>query len=133
MALFSLNFIPGIIFAALTIILFIYKGKLYTEYEYVYTNGDVDIDSIVEQKKRKRLLSFNLSNVQLIAGVDSDDYKSFSNKPEKIVKYCIKNTSEKVYVAIITGGTNRVQLFFTPDEAFLDHCYRKSPRIVKKN
>ena len=133
MALLVQSYIPLLIFVVLAILIFVTKGKLYTEYEYIFTNGDIDIDRIVEQKKRKRMLSFNLSEVQLITEVNSEAYKNFSNKPEKRVKYYIKNTSEKVYVAMITGGTNRAQLFFTPNEIFLDHCYRKSPRIVKKN
>ncbi|MFA7636935.1 MAG: DUF6106 family protein [Monoglobales bacterium] len=40
------------------------------EFEYTVTNGDVDIDLIIAQKKRRRIISFNAKNIDKMAPVD---------------------------------------------------------------
>ncbi len=40
--------------------------QLSVEYEYIITNGSVDIDKIIAQSRRKRVASFELSQVQAL-------------------------------------------------------------------
>jgi len=127
-----MEFILGIIFAAITVGIFFYKGRLYVEYEYIFVDGEVDIDLILEVTKRKKALTFNVRDASLIAPVESDYYKDFSNKPSKILKCYDRGAKEKLYAAIINAGTTKVQLYFTPNESFLDYCYKQNPRAVKK-
>lgn len=128
----SFNLIPAVFFIAIAAALFFYKKKLYREYEYDFTNGDIDIDVIYEMKSRKRLISFNVRDIELLAPVESDPVKSFSNKPEKVMKLYPSNSKEKVYTAMVTGGTNRVQIIFVPNEKFVDMCFKYNPKAVKK-
>jgi hypothetical protein len=132
MFLFALQIILFIIAIAITVALFFLKKKAYVEYEYVFTNGEVDIDVIYEMKKRKRLASFNIKSVELLAEESSYYVKDFSNKPDKQVKGYLANSDKKVYIAMITGGVERLQLFFTPDKGFLDVCCKYNPRAIKK-
>lgn len=129
----SFNLIPAVVLIAIAAGLFFYKKKLYREYEYDFTNGDIDIDVIYEMKSRKRLISFNVRDIELLAPVDSDPVKSFSNKPEKVHKCYPSNSKEKVYAAMVTGGANRVQILFVPNERFRDMCYKYNPKAVKRN
>ncbi|WP_139905050.1 DUF6106 family protein [Clostridium thermarum] len=112
--------------------LFFLKKKLYREYEYDFTNGDIDIDVIYEMKSRKRLVSFSAKEIELLAPLDSDPVKDFSNKPEKVLKLYPSTSKERVYAAMVTGGTNRMQIHFVPNEKFIDLCYRYNPKAVKK-
>lgn len=109
------------------------KKKLYVEYEYAFTNGEIDIDKIVEMKKRKRVMNFQIKEVELLAPEDSYYVKDFSNKPSNIISFYPRATDKKIYVAMITGGNNRAILKFVPDDEFLDLCYKYNPRAVKKN
>lgn len=109
------------------------KKKLYTEYEYAFTNGEIDIDKIVEMKKRKRVLSFQIREVELLAPEDSYYVKDFTNKPSNIVSFYPKTNDKKIYVAMITGGNQRTMLRFVPSDEFLDLCYKYNPRAVKKS
>ena len=111
---------------------FFMKRKAYVEYEYVFTNGVIDIDAIYEQKKRKRLLSFDAKDMEILAEANSNYVKDFSNKPDKELSCFQTKTSKIVYVAMITGGVERLQLSFTPDKGFLDLCYKYNPRAVKR-
>ena len=55
--------IPCVISFIIAIGAFFLKRKAYVEYEYVFTNGVIDIDAIYEQRKRKRLVSFDAKSM----------------------------------------------------------------------
>jgi hypothetical protein len=133
LALITLGSLPIFIACAvLAAAAFFGKKKLYVEYEYVITNGEIDIDKIVEMKKRSRALNFNIKNVEVLALEDSNHIKDFANKPSKVLELYPKTTDRKIYVAMVTGGKERLQVRFVPDEEFLDMCYKYNPRAVKK-
>lgn len=121
-----------VISIALAVIFFIFKKNAYVEYEYDFTNGELDVDAIYEQKKRKRLLTINVKDIELLAEEESYYVKDFSNKPEKILTCYPKTSDKKVYVAMVTGGVERLQLRFTPDSELLELCMRYNPRAVKR-
>jgi hypothetical protein len=80
--LFTGNFIFCIVSAAGAAICFFAKKQLYIEYEYIYTNGAVDIDKILGKNKRKRAVSFEMNEIELIAPMDSDEIKNSNFKPQ---------------------------------------------------
>lgn len=125
--------IPSLLLLALSGGLFILKKKLYVEYEYEFTNGDIDIDKILEMKKRTRVISFNIKEVELIAPENSSYVKDFSNKPEKVLNFYPSTSNTQIYVAMVTGGNERVQIRFVPDEKFLNLCYKYNPRAIKRS
>jgi hypothetical protein len=131
-ATLSANIIIAVIMLCLAGACFFYKRKLFVEFEYQFTNGEIDIEKIIEMKKRSKITTFNIKEVGLIAPEYSDAIKDYSNKPSAIVK-CYPDTAKgKVYIAMVTEGNNRMQLRFVPNEKFLDYCYKANPRAVKK-
>ena len=126
------GFVMGGIFAALAVAFFFLKQKLYVEFEYVITNGSVDIDKITEANKRKRLIEFNIRDVELLGEEDSNEVKSFPNKPNKKFDCIVSNNNDKIYVAYLTSGEERCTIRFTPDQKFLDLCFKFNPRGVKR-
>lgn len=125
-----------IIFAVCAILAagaFFLRKKLYVEFEYVFTNGDIDVDKIVEMKKRSKVISFDIKNVELLAPEDSYEVKDFSNKPSKVVTCYPSTNDKKVYIAMVTGGNERMQVRFAPDEELINLCFKYNPRAVKKN
>jgi hypothetical protein len=131
-SIFTRNLILAVVLLVLAGACFYFKQNLFVEYEYQFTNGEIEIDKILEMKKRSKVVSFNIKEVALIAPEDSHDVKDFSNKPSVIVKGYPSTAKSRVYVAMVTEGNNRMQLRFIPDEKFLDHCYKYNPRAVKK-
>ena len=63
----SVNPIIGLILVIAAAGSFFYKKNLYVEYEYDFTNGEIDIDRILEMKKRKRIITFSIKDVELLA------------------------------------------------------------------
>lgn len=125
--------IPSLLFLALAGVLFLVKKNFYVEYEYEFTNGDIEVDKILEMKKRSKIISFSIKEVELIAPEDSYHIKDFSNKPEKILNLYPVTADTQIYVAMVTGGKDRVQIKFVPNEKFLDLCYKYNPRAIKRS
>lgn len=133
LALITLSSIPiFLVCAAIAAAAFFGKKQLYVEYEYVFTNGEIDVDKIVEMKKRIRVASFNIKNIELLAPENSQSVKDFANKPAKTLDLYPKTTDKTMYVAMVTGGNERIQARFVPDEEFINLCYKYNPRAVKK-
>ncbi|GIM29432.1 hypothetical protein CPJCM30710_20980 [Clostridium polyendosporum] len=125
--------IPGLIFLVSSGIIFYAKRFLYVEYEYSITNGEVDIDSLFEAKSRKPKITFNMKEVSLFTPLESNEYKDFTNKPEKIINAVPKGNNSKVYAALVTEGNQRAQVLFVPNDEFIDTCRLFNPKAVKKN
>ena len=125
-----LKFFISTISITISIILFFVKKFLYVEYEYIFTNGEIDIDSITEAKNRKKVISFNIRDVELLTKEKSNEYKELKDIPKKKLK-CITNKSRHNFVAVINVGAQRMQLVFSPDEKFLELCQKYNPRGVK--
>lgn len=125
--------VVGAIFVALAAATFYFKKYLYAEYEYNFGAGEIDFDAIYEAKKRKRIITINVKDIELLAPIDSDAIKSFSAKPDKTMNLYPKDCKDKVYSAIVTGGTKKVTINFVPNEKLIDLCFRSNPKAVKKN
>ncbi len=106
----SLAFLPaiGICYGA-------YKlySMLLLEYEYIITNGTMDIDKIIAKSSRKRELSFELSMVQSVekynAKLPVGDFK-------KILIACNPNDENAYYMVIVQEGKGKQLLVISPDD-----------------
>ena len=90
------NLILAIILLGMAVACFFYKQKLFVEYEYQFTNGEIDIEKIIEMKKRSKVVTFNIKEVGLLAPEGSDAVKDYSNKPKcysKVLSYYCKGKS----------------------------------------
>ncbi len=133
LAILSFRYIiVAVILAVLAGVCFYFKRFLFVEYEYDFTNGEIDVDAIYEKQRRKRLLTFDARDIELLAEENSNYVKDFSNKPQKEMNLYPKGSSAGIYTAMITGGAERLQLKFAPNERFLDLVFKYNPRAVKK-
>jgi len=124
--------IAAIPLIAIAAALYFYKGNLFVEYQYDFTNGEIDIDKILEMKKRKRVISFDIKKVDLLAPENSDYVKSYSRKAVKTINTVKANSTDKVYNAYILEDNQVIKLRFIPNEEFLNLCYKYNPRAVKR-
>ncbi len=121
----SLAFIAtvGIIYGAYKLYSF-----LSVEYEYILTNGTMDIDKIIAKSSRKRVLSFEVASVQRLEKYNPNakpvgDYKS-------TVIAC-NETDEDAYFMVVdkeTGGKHLV--VFSPDERMRNAMVKFLPKFL---
>ena len=94
-------------------------GMYNVEYEYILTEGIIDIDRITNQKKRKRMITFKAADINGLGSVDrmpcGRDVKWFCNK------------GEGLYFSV---GDNLIA--FCPNEKFRNEMSKFLPRHLKK-
>jgi len=119
----TVYFFPeGIVIIAYVAIAYAAKffiGNLNVEYEYSLTNGDLDIDKIINQRKRKPLFSTTCKDIEQMAKLSSSQYNESIAKAPLIIKAVSSMDSPNVYFAVINSNGRKVTLYFEPDEKML--------------
>lgn len=93
--------------------------RLNVEYEYVLLNHDMDVDAIYSQSKRKRQLSFDIRQAEIMAPSGSPRLNSY--KPEKTYDFSSGNTDSKTYSFMIPMDQKLICIIIEPDETMFRH------------
>jgi hypothetical protein len=110
-----------------------YLAFVYTsvEYEYSLVNGDLTIEKILGQRKRKHITDIELKNAELIAPVKSADVHGRSAVITK--DYSSGAKGDNVYAIIYNDPDGQAKYLFEPTEKMIDAMYHVRPSIVKRN
>ena len=102
--------------------------RLKVEYEYLYVNGDLDIDKIMNKSKRKRVFSMNVSDLEMLAPADAVELRQYQNA--KVYDYSSGTGQARVY-ALITANQGEVKkILFEPNETIVEGFFLMAPRKV---
>lgn len=111
---------------------FLFKRN-FVEYEYIYTNGETDLDRIIGKSKRKRLLTFNLNELELLAEMGDEEHRrDFENQNfQKKFDYSAGDEKQKRYFAIVNKkDLGRVLVVYQPSERMLAAMKQVAPRKI---
>lgn len=102
------------------------------EFEYLYVNGELDIDKIMSKQKRKRAATYEMDKMELIAPWDSHemDYHK-QDRNAKIVDYTSRSANAKVYAMIYPSEKGKEIILLEPNDIILKDIQRIAPRKVK--
>ncbi len=107
-------------------------SQLNNEFEYIYTNREIDIDRIINQKKRIRMANFTCDDIQKIEKYDPK--KHYTIKERRINCYFACTPDENAYAFFISHPRNKYYiLVMTPDEEFKDALKKGLPYLMKKS
>lgn len=100
----------------------------YIEYEYAFTNGELDVDKIIAKKKRKALISIEVNKFTAF-GKYSDDIE----EPENITVVMSSDNiaSHEYYADFQHEDYGLTRLVFAPNEKILDNIKRYLPANVR--
>lgn len=120
-----------IIAVALGIACYFVIPKTDVEYEYLFINGDFDIDMIMSKTKRKKVKSFKLSEADLAAPLDSHrmDYYN-GNQNMKVLDFSSGNPEHKRFGVITRLDGNLCKIILEPDEALAQAMKNSAPSKV---
>lgn len=105
--------------------------KLDVEYEYLYVNGELDIDAIYSKQKRKRVGSFDVEELEIIAPAKSHALDSYVNgKGAKVVDFTSGDPQAKAYMAVYNKDKGRMIIKVELDDAIMNDLRRTAPRKV---
>ena len=114
--------------------LVIYFVKLQSfEYEYSFTAGDLDIDKIAGNSRRKRVYSISLTEAEIVAPEDSYELDNFKYGQMKEYDFSANDPQVNNYILIGNHNGEHVRMKFTPNEKMVDHMRMTAPSKVKKN
>ena len=105
--------------------------KTDVEYEYLFVNGEFDIDMVMAKSKRKRVKSFNLSEADLVAPLNSHrmDYYN-GNQKMKVLDFSSGNSEHKRFGVITRLDGDLCKIILEPDEALAKAMKNSAPSKV---
>lgn len=97
------------------------------EYEYILTNGELDIDKITAQSSRKRIVTINCADIEKIG-----KYQSGMQLHGKLYICCNENDNA-YYIITRDKQNNSVCLVIAPEEKMKNGIKSFLPRIIQKD
>lgn len=98
------------------------------EYEYLYLNGELDIDKIIAKQKRKSVYSVSASDIVVVAPLTSAEVRPFQSV--KVHDYSSGVMSVAVYKMIISKNGEKEAILFEPNDKLLQGIKMYAPRKV---
>ncbi len=102
--------------------------RMNVEFEYVYFNGDLDIDKIVDMQSRRRAFSTNIKEMEVIAPTGSVELHPYQRT--KTLDYSTQNPEDKTYEMVTLYKGETVKVIFNPNEKILNGMKNMAPRKV---
>ncbi len=104
------------------------SGLLNIEYEYIITNGSMDIDKIINKSSRKRMASFELGNVTRL---EKFNPHMLNTLDKKTLVYACNENDENAYLLIAEReGKSSVNVIFSPDERIKSAIEKFAPKFI---
>ena len=103
------------------------------EYEYVFVNGELDVDVIYAKSTRKNLVSVRMRDITFCARRDDERFdRQYSNVPAHL--YLISAVSEapgaKVYYVDFMYNAEHTRLLFEPSDEILEMMKKYNPKNI---
>jgi len=100
------------------------------EYEYSVTNGYIDIDKIIAQRKRRRVLAAKVRDFEAFGAYDA---KKFAERRFQTRIIAANAGAENIwYAEVRTEKTGHTLLVFEPDERILGAIKKDLPHLLAK-
>ena len=129
LALLLITMFFSIVLVATCLFIYFFWRRIDREYEYIYTDGLLDVDVIFGKNSRKRLLSVDAKEFQMVVPADSQDHHNqLEAKYDKVIDAGRGGLNEKSYIGILTKDEKTIKLIFEPDERMVAALKRYIPR-----
>ncbi|MBE5801862.1 MAG: hypothetical protein E7319_06195 [Clostridiales bacterium] len=118
---------------AVALLLFMYRDRLRTEYEYTFTNGDLDFAKVFNNQKRKTLGTMRVKNVEAFGPVDSEQFRKLINMPNLNRRNWFLNRDAKLYYFYYQKESARNVIVLEPSEELVGMIKKYLPQGVAHN
>ena len=102
--------------------------QISVEYEYIFTNGDLDVDKIIGKSSRKRMVSVKCTNVEKYG-----DYQNGMAAPGSVKKtyfFCNADSENQKYMIVKDKDEGIIMIVFAPDERMQGAIEKYIPRLA---
>lgn len=108
-------------------LLFLRKDRIRTEYEYTFTNGDLDFAQVFNNQKRKSLGTMRVRNVEAFGKVDSEGFRKMVNMPGLKRKNWFLNRGAELYYFYYQKESVKNMIIMEPSKELVDMIKKYLP------
>ena len=140
-ALFMLQFlfVAFDVFALITVLLsgaiaaflFLRRDRLRTEYEYTFTNGDLDFAMVFNNQKRKSLGTMKVRNVEAFGPTNSQNFQRYLTMKDVKVSNWFLNRGSELYYFYFAKEDSKRMIVIEPSEEMVEMMCKYS-RVLEK-
>lgn len=127
-SLFTLAFV--LVNGAIAFLLFLYRDRLRTEYEYTFTNGDLDFAKVFNNQKRKTLGTMRVKNVDAFGPVNSEGFRKIINMPDLKRRNWFLNRDANLYYFYYQKENAKNVIVLEPSDELVDMIKKYLPMGV---
>lgn len=113
----------GILFGAFKL-----STRFNIEYEYIITNGTMDVDKIINKSSRKRMASFELSGVSRLEKFHAHLLNNIDKK--ELVVACNLDDPNAYYMVCEREGKGAIHIVFAPEERLKGAITKFIPKFI---
>lgn len=111
---------------------FVLKNNQRIEYDYTFTNGILDIAKIINNSKRKKLLSVDVREFEVMAPISDEGFKRMLHHKGIQNRYnYFLNPGSGLYYCIFTKDGVKSMLVFEPSDKLVELSKIFNPQNVK--
>lgn len=111
---------------------YFFLPSFHLEYEYLYVNGELDVDKIISKSKRKRAASYRMEDMEMIAPWHSHEMDYYRNGHKgKMTDFSSGRKDAKPYAMVYGGEKGTEIVLLELDQIILEDIRRIAPRKVK--
>lgn len=122
-----LNLIIVLLFIGSAVLLFLRKDWLRTEYEYTFTNGDLDFAQVFNNQKRKSLGTMRVKNVEAFGPVNTEGFRKLVNMPNLKRKNWFLNRDAQLYYFYYQKESSKMMIVLEPSDELVDMVKKYLP------
>ena len=93
--------------------------RMNKEYEYIFTNGEIDIDIISGKLTRKRAYTIKPDNIEVFLKYTDEDYKRYSKEVVKINNYSTR-IKKDCYIVVVNINHTKMMIIISPTQRLVD-------------
>ncbi len=119
-------FMAGVIYLAYRLL-----GSFDVEYEYILTNGELDIDKITNRKRRKRIITVHSKTFIEFGKAEKKDFSDKDKNYTRIIDASGHSKAFCDYYAVFFKNGQKIKIIFNPTGKMIDVFKFYAPRVVK--
>ena len=126
----SAGYLVGpILLVAVALAVWILWRRAYREYEYIFTDGNLDIDVVFNRSSRKHVATFDVKKARFIGPADNRENQALiEGSFQKVIRADSGLDPENSYVLLGTLNEATCKLYFEPNEELIKAIKRYNPR-----
>jgi len=128
MAFSAEGLIMSAIMVGIAAYLFFRKDRIRTEYEYTFTNGELDFAQVFNNKKRKALGTMRVKNVEAFGPVDSDGFRKLVNMPGLARKNWFLNREAELHYFYYQKEGKKTMIILEPTQEMVKMIKKYVPQ-----